>query len=207
MKRRAAAAATAAMLLLSAACASKFPQAPQSFTIDPPAVRAVPPAGATRVLSLRRAETSAAYAGVELVYRVAEHGIERDPYASFAAPPSWLVTSAMRGYLRNADFVRDVVVPGEGIPVDAEIEPDVLELAGDFASASEPAAVLTIHFRVVAPGVGAAPATEILLKAYTRRRPLSRRTAAAVVEAWNVELGEIMADFIADLDRALPPRR
>ena len=89
----------------------------------------------------------------------------------------------MRGYLRNADFVRDVVVPGEGVPIDAEIEPDVLELAGDFTNESEPAAVLTIHFRVVAPGVGAAPTTEILLKTYSRRRPLSQRTAAAVVEA------------------------
>lgn len=197
----------AAAVLLSVGCASKFPQAPQTFTIDPPPVRAVPPAGATRVLALRRADTAPAYAGVELRYRVGEHGVEKDPYASFAAPPSWLVTSAMRGYLRNADYVRDVVVPGEGIPVDADIEPNVLELAGDFTNESEPAAVLTIHFRVVAPGIGAAPPAEILLKAYTKRRPLTRRTAAAVVEAWNLALGEIMADFIADLKAALPPPR
>jgi ABC-type uncharacterized transport system auxiliary subunit len=196
-----------AVALLSAACASKLPQAPRTFTIDPPPVRAVPPAGATRVVSLRRADIAPAYAGVELVYRVGVHGVERDPYASFAAPPSWLVTSAMRGYLRNADFVRDVVVPGEGIPVDAEIEPNVLELAGDFTNESEPEAVLTIHFRVVAPGIGAAPPTEILLKAYTKRRPLTRRTAAAVVEAWNLALADVMADFIADLKAALPPPR
>ena len=199
--------AIAAAVLLSAACASKFPRAPQTFTIDPPPGRVVPPAGATRVLALRRADTSPAYAGVELVYRVGEHGVERDPYASFAAPPAWLVTAAIRGYLRNADFVRDVVVPGEGIPVAAEIEPNVLELAGDFTNPSEPAAVLTIHFRVLAPGVGAAPASEILLKAYTKRQALSRRTAAAVVEAWNAALGDIMTEFIADLKAALPPSR
>jgi ABC-type uncharacterized transport system auxiliary subunit len=197
----------AAVALLSAACASKFPQAPQTFTLDPPAARTAPAPGATRVLSLRRAEVSPTYAGVEFVYRVGEHGIDRDPYASFAAAPSWLVTAAIRGYLRNADFVRDVVAPGEGVPVDADIEPAVLELAGDFTNASEPAAVLSIHFRAVAPGVGAAPATEILLKAYTKRRPLSHRTAAAVVEAWNAALAEIMADFGADLKAALPPRR
>jgi hypothetical protein len=204
MKR---AAVFAAAALLSAACASKFPRAPQTFTIDPPPVRDVPAAGATGVLSLRRADTAPAYAGIELVYRTGEHGIERDPYASFAAPPAWLVTAAMRGYLRNADFVRDVVVPGEGVPVDAAIEPNVLELAGDFTNASEPTAVLTIHFRVVAPGVGAAPPTEILLKSYSKRRPLSRRTAAAVVEGWNAGLGEIMAEFLVDLKAALPPRR
>ena len=38
------------------------------------------------------------------------HGIERDPYAHFAAPPGWLLTSAIRGYLANADFVRDAVL-------------------------------------------------------------------------------------------------
>ena len=196
-----------AAALLSTACASKFPQAPQTFTIDPPPPRVAPPAGATRVLSLRRADVAPAYAGIELVYRVGEHGVERDPYASFAAPPSWLVTSAIRGYLGKADFVRDVVVPGEGIPAVAEIEPNVLELAGDFTNESEPEAVLTIHFRVVAPGIGAAPPTEILLKAYTKRRPLTRRTAAAVVEAWNLALADVMADFIADLKAALPPPR
>jgi ABC-type uncharacterized transport system auxiliary subunit len=200
-------AVAAAAFLVSAACASKFPQAPQMFTIDAPPLRALPAPGATRTLALERADTAPTYAGVELVYRVGEHGIERDPYASFAAPPSWLVTTAIRGYLRNADFVRDVVAPGEGIPVDAEIEPNVLELAGDFTNAAEPAAVLTLSFRVFAPAVGTAPPAEILLKVYTNRRPLSRRTAAAVVEAWNASLGDIMAEFIADLQKALPTRR
>jgi ABC-type uncharacterized transport system auxiliary subunit len=189
------------------ACPSKLAMTPQTFTIDPPPPRPSPAPGATRVLALRQAEAAPTYAGVDLVYRVGPHAVERDAYASFAAPPASMLTMAIRVYLRDADWVRDVVMPGEGVPVDAEIEPAIVELAGDFTSGAEPAAVLTLQFRVLAPGAGAPAEKEILLKVYTRRKPLSQRTAVAVVAAWNEELGEIMAEFIADLQKALPTRR
>ena len=197
----------AAAAVASAGCPSKLAMTPQTFTIDPPTPHPGPAAGATRVLSLRRTEAAPTYAGVELVYRVGPHAVERDPYASFAAPPAWMMTTAIRGYLRDADFVRDVVVPGEGVAVAATIEPAIVELAGDFTSGAEPAAVMTLHFRVLAPVPGAATEKEVLLKNYTRRLPLSKRTAAAVVAAWNQELGEIMAEFLGDLKSALPPGR
>jgi ABC-type uncharacterized transport system auxiliary subunit len=198
--------AVAASLFVGA-CASKLPRAPETFTLDPPAPRATPPPGATSVLMLRPADASPTYSGVDFVYRVGEHEIQRDPYAGFAAPPAWLLTSAVRGYLRDADYVRDVVVSGEGVRVDAEIEPAIVELAGDFTNEAEPAAVMTLHFRVLAPVAGSAIGKEILLKNYSRRRPLSKRTAAAVVEAWNFALAEIMTEFIGDLKFDLPPRR
>jgi cholesterol transport system auxiliary component len=192
--------------LLACACASKLPRTPQTFTIDPPAPRPVPAATATRVISLRRVEAAATYAGSELVYRVSEHGIERDPYASLAAPPAFILTSAIRGYLRDTDFIRDVVAPGEGPPIDAEIEPALTELFGDFSNPAEPAAVLSLHFRVLARAAGSATTREVLLKNYTRRIPLSQRTAVAVVAAWNRALGEIMGEFLPDLKAVLPPR-
>lgn len=192
--------------LLAGGCASKLARTPETFTIDPPPPRAAPAPGATRVVSLRRVESTPAYAGVELVYRVSAHAIDRDPYASFAAPPANLLSAAIRVYLRDADFVRDVVFPGEGVAVDAEIEPAIVELAGDFTNAAEPAAVLALHFRVVLPSRDSAPATEVLIKTYTKRAPLPRRTADAVVAAWNKELGEIMDEFVADLKAVLPPR-
>lgn len=193
--------------LLTGACASKLARTPETFTIDPPAPRTVPAATATRVVSLRRVETVPTYAGIELVYRLGEHAIERDPYASLSAPPAWVLTSAIRGYLRDAEFIRDVVASGGGVPIDADIEPALIELCGDFSNAAEPAAVISLHFRVLAPASGAGAAREILLKTYTRRIPLSQRTAAAVVAAWNRALGEIMGDFLADLKPVLPPQR
>ena len=204
--RRSARGLALAASLLACACASKLPRTPQTFTIDPPAARAVPPPTATHIVSLRRAEVAPTYAGANLVYRTGEHGIERDPYASLAASPAWIVTSAIRGYLRDAEFIRDVVSPGDGMAVDAEIEPGLTELAGDFSNPSEPAAVLSLQFRVLTPASGATAARERFLKGYSRRIPLSQRTAAAVVAAWNRALGEIMGEFLADLKGVLPPR-
>ena len=196
-----------AAALLSCACASKLARTPETFTFDPPPPRPVPAAGAKRIVSLRSFEVAPTYAGSELVYRVGEHTIERDPYASLAAPPARLLTGAMRGYLRDCDYIRDVVAPGEGLPVDAELEPALLELSGDFSNPAEPAAVMALRIRVLTRPTGSAPEREILLKAYTRRIPLSQRTAAAVVAAWNRALGEIMAEFLADLKPVLPPPR
>ncbi len=205
--RRSATGLALVLTFLACACASKLPRTPQTFTIDQPAPRPAPAATATRVVSLRRVETAPTYAGSEFVYRVSEYGIERDPYASLAAPPAEILTSAIRGYLRDADFIRDVVAAGEGMRIEAAIEPALTELYGDFSNPAEPAAVLSLHFRVLAPASGTAAAREILLKTYTRRIPLSQRTAAAVVAAWNRALGEIMGDFLPDLKAVLPPGR
>jgi ABC-type uncharacterized transport system auxiliary subunit len=195
-----------AVPLLAGACASRLPRTPQSFTLDAPPAPASPAPGATRIVALRAAEASPVYAGAEFVYRVGDHAIERDPYASFATPPAWMLTSALRGYLRGADFIRDVVPPGEGVPVDAEIEPALTEIAGDFSGAA-PEAVLVVHFRVLAPASSSAPEREILLKSYTARRPIARHEASAVAAAWNEALAAIAAEFLADLKAALPPPR
>jgi ABC-type uncharacterized transport system auxiliary subunit len=193
-------------LLAAGACASRLPRVPETFTLDAPPVPATPAPGANRVVALRPAEVAPVYAGSEFVYRTGAHAIERDPYASFAAPPAWLLTSALRGYLRGADYIRDVVEPGGGVPVDAEIEPALVEIAGDFTGAT-PEAVMVVHVRVLAPAPAASPAREILLKTYTARRPISRNTAAAVAAGWNEALAAIAAELLADLRAALPPPR
>ncbi|HYX19628.1 MAG TPA: hypothetical protein VFA98_02150, partial [Thermoanaerobaculia bacterium] len=146
-----------ATALLGAGCASKLRQTPESFTLNAPPPAAVPSSGATRVVALRQADVSPAYAGSQFVYRTGAHAVERDPYASFAAPPAWLLTSALRSYLLGADYIRDVVAPGESVPVEATIEPALVEIAGDFTGAS-PEAVMVIHIRVLAP---ASPSTPV----------------------------------------------
>ncbi len=113
-----------------------------------------------------------------------------------------MLGAAIRGYLADSDFVRDVVQPGDGVASEARIEVYASELAGLLGS--EPAGVLTLQFRVVVPAANSAGGgTEILLKTYSRSVPISQRTAAAVVEAWNRGLGEIMGEFETDLKTAM----
>jgi ABC-type uncharacterized transport system auxiliary subunit len=194
------------MLLSVVGCPTKLARSPERFTLDPPPAGAVPVPGATMIVALHPTDANATYGGVELVYRVGEHAIERDPYASFAAAPTSMLTTAIRGYLKSSDFVRDVVYPGEDVRVNLVIEPALAELYGDFTNAAQPEAVMSLFFRVLAPSSAGAPSREILLKRYTERRPIEKRTAAAVVAAMNQDLEAIMAQFIPDLKAALPPR-
>ncbi len=105
-----------------------------------------------------------------------------------------MLTSAIRGYLSNAPFVRDVVSPGDGVPASATIEARAIELYADLGDPA--AAVLTLQFRVLSPPGSASPVRELLLKTYTEKVPLPERTAAAAADAWNTALAGIMKSFL-----------
>ncbi len=194
--------ACAIALAAAAGCISKSALVPQSYAIDPPPLASsLPPEGGT-TLSLARVDVAPPYAGLSFVYRTGDHGIERDPYASFAVSPGWMLTSAIRGYLRNAPFVRDVVLPGAGLPFSVSIEARATELYADLGSS--PVAVLTLQIRVLRPAAAGAPLRELLLKSYTERVPLESRSAQAAAHAWNAALAAIMKGFLTDLQAALP---
>ncbi len=174
---------------------------PRSYSIDPPAKQSPPSLGGI-VLSLPRVEVAPPYSGQSFVYRTGEHDLVRDPYARFASPPGWLLTAAIRGYLANADFVRDVVSPGHGIRSQATVEVAVSEIAGELRPSGS-SAVLTLRFRVFSSSDGAHPAVEILLKSYSSTLPISPATAQETVRGWNQGLANIMVEFQSDLRASL----
>jgi ABC-type uncharacterized transport system auxiliary subunit len=190
---------------VTAGCVSKPPLDVQAYTIDPPPDRAAVDRTGAVIVSLARVRVVPPYGGTSFVYRLGEHRVERDPYAIFAAPPGWMLTSAIRGYLRNADFIRDVVEPGGEVAVVAVIESEVNELCADLPDGGEATAILTLQFRVYAPASGAMLEKELFRKMYSRRRPLAARDADAFVDAWNQELSEIADEFLSDLRPVLKP--
>ena len=190
-----------AALLAMTGCLSKPAMVSQFFSIDPPDPRpAVAPAGV--ILTLTRVEVMPPYSGQSLIYRTGEHGLGRDPYARFAAPPSWLLTAAIRGYLANADFVRDVVAPGADMRSQATVEVAVSKLEGLLHPGGS-SAVLTLRFRVFSDPGGVRESSEILLKTYSKTMPIPRSTAKDVVNGWNQGLAEIMVEFQTDLRASL----
>ena len=193
-----------AAAVLTAGCVSKAPLAVQQFTIDPPPYSVDDREGAA-IVSLARVRVAPPYAGMALVYRIGAHRVERDPYATFAASPGWMLTVALRGYLRNADFIRDVVEPGGELPVRMAIEVDATELCADLPDGGAGAALLTLQFHVFSPPVGVTPQQEVLRKTYSRSRPLAERDADAIVDAWNEQLSEIASEFLKDLQPLLLP--
>jgi len=205
--RAAAVALVLAAVLVAAACVSKSPLATQSYSIDPPARAAASDLPDAVVVSLLRVSVAPPYSGTSFVYRTGEHRIERDPYALFAAPPGWMLTTAISGYLRDADFIRDVVEPASEIPIAAAIEADATELCAELGRPGDPVAILTLRFRVISPMSGTTAPTDLLLKSYTQRVPMPQRSAQAAADAWNQALATIMKEFEADLKAILASRR
>ena len=190
-----------AALLAVTGCLFRPAIVSQSFSIDPPAPQsAAAPAGV--ILALARVEVAPPYSGQALVYRTGEHGLGHDPYARFAAPPGWLLTAAIRGYLMNADFVRNVVAPGAGTRSQATVEVAVSKLEGELRPGGS-SAILTLRFRVFSDPDGVRGPSEILLKTYSKSISIPRSTAKDVVNGWNQGLAEIMAEFQTDLRGSL----
>lgn len=190
-----------AALLTVTSCLSRPAMVSQSFSIDPPAPQSSGSPGGV-VLALARVEVAPPYSGMSFVYRTGEHDVGRDPYARFAAPPAWLLTAAIRGYLMNADFVRDVVAPGAGTRSQAVVEVAVSKLEGVLRPGGS-SAVLTLRLRVFFDPGGAGGLSEILLKTYSKTMPIPRSTAKDIVNGWNQGLAEIMAEFQTDLRGSL----
>ena len=192
----------APVLALTSGCLSKPALVPQIYSLDSPPERTASRLADARVISLRDVEVAPQFDHTDLLYRTGDHRLESDPLARFAAPPGAMLTDSIRAYLLNASFVRDVVSPGDDAPVDLLVEARATELSADFTAAGEAAALVTLDFVVASPR-GSAPGGSIFRKQYARRARLSRRTAGALVDAWNLEVADIMHDFLRDLEAFL----
>jgi cholesterol transport system auxiliary component len=193
--------AAVAVALGSTSCLSGPALAPRTFSIEPPAPRSVASTGSV-VLAVSRVDVAQPYSGQSLIYSTGEHSFQRDPYARFVAPPAALLTAAIRGYLGNADFVRDVVAPGDNHLGVATVEVMVNKMQGELRSGGS-AAVLTMRIRVRSGPASTQGPREILLKNYTATIPVARATAQEVVNAWNRGLEDIMTEFQSDLRSSL----
>lgn len=192
------------VLLLAASlsgCTAKRPLVVEHFTLAVPNDPIPSPGPGARLVALPSVRVNPLFLDPSLVYRLDGGRVEVDPYASLAAAPRYLVTSAIRAFLLRQNGVRDVVqgfVGSGGLTVDVLVQ----DLAGDFSRPGEAAGVLSLEISIFAgdPVPGSVP---LLRKVYARREPLPRRTAAAVVAAWNTALTSIVKELGADL-AALP---
>ena len=193
--------ARAAVLLSATGCLGGPALAPKTFSIDPPPPRSSVSTGKV-ILALSRVEVTAPYSGQSLVYSTGEHSFQRDPYAKFVAPPSALLTAAIRGYLVNADFVRDVVAPGDSKLWAATVDVSVSKMEGELRPGGS-SAVLMMRIRVHSGPTSAHESAQMLLKTYTATIPVAQASAQHVVNGWNQGLENIMTEFQSDLRDSL----
>ena len=184
-------------VLSTTACLTARTPNPRTFTIEAPEPKSPSSAGGL-IVAVARVEVAPEYSGESLVYQTREHELVRDPYARFAALPSSMLATAIRGYLANADFIGDIVSPESALRPQVTVETSAVKLVGVLRS-KESSSLMTIRFRVLRNGNGPAPPTELFLKTYSATSNNPRATPKAVVDGWNQGLGEIMSDFESDL--------
>lgn len=190
-------------LAAAGGCLAKPAVVPQLFSIDAPAVEEARRSAGAYVVSVKRVQMSPLFEGRQFLYRTGDHRLERDPYASFAAPPGDLLTGAVRAYLRNAPFARDVVEPGGEVRPDLVVEVYASEISGDLRRPDDAAAVLRLRFLVDAGGAERHRGAPLFEKEYSSRTRLPARTADAIATAWNEGLSSVMNDFTRDVEAVL----
>ena len=178
-------------------CLSKPSLKTEMFAFqNPPPAKTTSTSG--RVIAVHSVDISALFNNNSFTYRTGPQSYETDPYANFMASPQETIAIAVRAHLRSNGYFKDVVEPGSLVNADEIVDVHVFELYGDFSEPGHAAAVLSMRISLYRSE--AAKGEQLILqKDYSRRIPLQKNTAAAVMAGWDKALGEIMTQFTDDL--------
>ncbi len=165
----------------------------QTFALS---VLAGPPApvSGTNIVALTRLSVSPLFQSRSFTYRTGQNAYEQDPYARFLTSPERDLAEPIRASLRNDGAYGRVIDPGSGLIPSVKVEASVDVLDGDFRVASRPVAEMEIHFIIYDVGQDG-PGRVLLDKVFSDQTPLSQRTPAALVAAWDRDLRKIMDEL------------
>ncbi len=161
--------------------------------------RSISPTTIDEIIAVR---TFTAGPGLEdpgLVYRTADVRYESDFYNEFFVPPSELVTSAVRKWMRAAHIFRAVVDPGSLEQADYVIDGCVTKLYGDYRE--QPRACLEIQLFLTHYGESG---PEIVFhKTYSETEPAEAKKPDELVAAFNRALVRILKAWEAEFPAGL----
>ena len=195
---------TVAAILSGCASGPKWKKQVFSFSLpaDPP-----PATNSTGTITgLTRVSISPMFQSRSFTYRTGENSYEQDPYASFLVPPERALAECMRAWMRAGGAFGRVVDPGSGITPTLLVEASINELYGDFRKPSQPLARMAIHVTCYQAGDG--EARHIAFERFcARETPLARKTAAALMAAWDADLREIMNELNSEYAKTVSNER
>jgi cholesterol transport system auxiliary component len=186
-------------------CLSKPALHKQTFAFFEPINAATNVAGAgihgQSVLGVKTLRIATPFGGRSMVYRTGEFTYERDPYAEFLESPAEELISPVREWFRQSGAFGAVVEPDSGLKANLLVEINFSQFYGDFRQPEHPEAVLVAQF-IFFEATNGVPGKAIFEQEYSRRIPLSARTAAALMAGWNEALGEILTEVSRDLQHS-----
>jgi len=167
-----------------------------SVPVDPPGTN-VP----TNVIALNRISISPIFQTRSFTYRTGENSYEKDPYAGFIIPPERTLAEAIRGWMRAGGAFGRVLEPGSGLAPTQIAEITISELYGDFRNSSQPVGRMELHF--VCYGIEDGTSRRVILdRVCARETPLAKKTADALMVAWDTDLREIMEEINSEYAKA-----
>lgn len=171
---------------------------PTQYVVDPPPTTIVP--GQPRrfeAVRMGNVRVAAPYAGSALVYRLDDVRYTSDPYHVFEADPGAMFGSRIAEWLDRAGPFSTVAQPGSAQPAAAVLEATVTELYGDFRHGRPPAAVVAVQFTLI-DQVSARPKV-VYEGTIGRRVTLRKASPDALVQGYDVGLGEILSELTTEL--------
>ncbi|HEY3854198.1 MAG TPA: ABC-type transport auxiliary lipoprotein family protein [Verrucomicrobiae bacterium] len=188
--------AAVVILITLAGCGENPVWKRQTFNFNAPSD---PPASAmrTNLVALNRVTISPQFESSSFTYRTADDAYEQDPYAGFLAPPERSLGEAIRAWMRKSGSFGNVIEPGSGLEPSLIVEATATDLYGDFRTSAQPTAAMTIHFVLYAVDSDG-PRNVLLDKTCVRQTPLTAKTPAALITAWDTDLREIMEEINSD---------
>jgi len=155
----------------------------------------------TNLVALHRPSISPLFQSRSFTYRTAEDSYEQDPYAGFLIPPEQALEESIRAWMRASNAFGSVVEPGSGLIATLVAEVSINQIYGDFRKASQPVGTMELHFILYELSEGN-PGHIVLDKVCARETPLARKTADALMAAWNTDLREIMEEMKSEYAKA-----
>jgi len=197
-RRLAVLAATLAAVVLAGCSLTRPAPVKHTFLLDPP----VPPAAATTKPSTLRIGSFGVgepFRDRAFVYRTSDLGFESDFYNEFFVAPAPMIAAATQRALSAAKVFASVV-PASAVPEDGEfaIEAFVDALYAD-ARRSPAEAVVGATFYVSRVRF---PSTVLWSRSYSERVAVAGTSPEALADAWNVALGQVLAQLARDLAAA-----
>jgi hypothetical protein len=155
----------------------------------------------TNIVALSRVSISPLFQSRSFTYRTGENSYEQDPYAGFLIPPERALAEAIRASMRAGGVFGRVVEPGSGLSPTLVAEVSVNQLYGDFRNGSRPIGTMEMHFICydVKDGI---PGRIVLDKVCAHETPFARKTADALMAAWNADLRDIMEEIQSEYAKA-----
>src|SRR5262249_50359172 len=104
------------------------------------------------------------------------------------------LAESIRAWMRASGAFGRVLEPGSGLAPTLIAEVSINELYGDFRNTSQPVGRMELHFICYEIEDGA-PRRVVLDRVCARETPLAKKTADALMAAWDADLHEIMQEI------------